>query len=76
MNKNCRAIAKITKKHDNKENKIVKKVMFEDSNIEETQESSSPMKTTAAIGADPNMSKGPRDEILLWVECHLESASN
>jgi hypothetical protein len=41
--------------------------MFEDSNLEEQQESSSPMKTQSiAIGADPNLSKGPRDDLLLW----------
>lgn len=56
---------KFTKKADNKENKIIKKVMFEDSANEFSEMPTSPENKSTAIGPNPNLSKGPRDELLL-----------
>lgn len=58
---------KVTKKQDNKENKVVKKVMFEDFSYETSEMPSSPVITSVAMGPNPSMSRGPRDELLLWV---------
>lgn len=55
---------KVTKKQDNKENKVVKKVMFEDFSYETSEMPSSPV-ITVAMGPNPSMSRGPRDELLL-----------
>lgn len=56
---------KVTKKQDNKENKVVKKVMFEDFSYDTSEMPSSPVITSVAMGPNPSMSRGPRDELLL-----------